>query len=138
VTIRNQKGEVISFSRFEKEAQQQAFIREKKADGVSIKHGVVSKAGSLKSQVDPTFVADIEGMLADSGASDAVMDAIWQRWLETLPDQSIRTSKIHRKGREGWNQDAFRAFGHHMFHGAHQLARLKYGLQMEEALNDAE
>lgn len=66
------------------------------------------------------------------------MDQVWQRWLETLPDQSIRTSKIHRKGQAGYNQDAFRAFGSHMFHGAHQLARLKYGLQLEEALDIAQ
>ena len=139
VTVRNQQGEVVSFSRFEKETQQKTFIREQEEAGaVSVKFGVISDAGSLRGQVDPTFVADVEGMLADSGASETVMDAIWQRWLETLPDTSIRTSKIHRKGREGWNTDASRAFGSHMFHGAHQLARLKYGLEMEEALNDAE
>lgn len=139
VTIRNERGEVVSFSRFEKESQQQAFIREQKdAGAVDIKFGVLSDAGKLREQVDPAFVADVEGVLADAGASEAVMDAIWQRWLETLPDTSIRTAKIHRKGREGWNKDAFRAFGNHMFHGAHQLARLKYGLELEEALNDAE
>ena len=139
VTIRNAQGEVTSFSRFEREAQQQVFIREQKEAGATnIQFGVLSDSAKLREQVDPGFVADVEMMLADAGASTAVMDAIWQRWLETLPDQSIRTSKIHRKGREGWNKDAFRAFGAHMFHGAHQLARLKYGLELEEALNDAE
>lgn len=139
VTIRNAQGEVTSFSRFEKESQQQAFIREQKDAGeTNIQFGVISDSAKLREQVDPAFVADVEGVLADAGASEAVMDAIWQRWLETLPDTSIRTAKIHRKGREGWNKDAFRAFGSHMFHGAHQLARLKYGLELEEALNDAE
>ena len=83
-------------------------------------------------------MADIENMLAESGASDEVMDAVWQRWLESLPDRSIRTSNIHRKGRTGYSADAFRAFSKQMFHGGHQLAKLEHGLLMEEHLNDAE
>lgn len=139
VTIRDEKGKVVSFSRFEKESQQQAFIREQKGLGADrIQYGVMSNKASLKGQVDPTFVADVENMLAEAGADDATMDAIWQRWLETLPDQSIRTSKIHRKGRQGWSSDAYRAFGKHMFHGAHQLARLKYGILLEDHVDEAE
>ncbi|WP_444668343.1 PLxRFG domain-containing protein [Cereibacter changlensis] len=139
VTIRDSSGKVISFSRFEKESDQKNEIRAaEQANPGRVEHGVMGEDGSsLRSQVDPTFVADIEGMLAAAGAGNEVMDAIWQRWLETLPDQSIRTSKIHRKNRLGFGQDAFRAFGKHMFHGAHQLARLKYGLTLEESLNDA-
>jgi|GEM_PF-310513 len=139
VTVRDDAGAVVSFSRFEREAQQQAFIRELKESGETrIEFGAIDKKKKLRGQIDPSFVADIENMLAESGAGDEVMDAVWQRWLETLPDQSIRTSKIHRKGRKGFSNDAFRAFGKHMFHGAHQLARLEYGLLMEEHLNDAE
>jgi N12 class adenine-specific DNA methylase len=138
-TVRDENGAVTSFSRFEKESQQQAFVREQKAAGAQrIEVGVMSNKDQLKGMVDPTFVADVENMLAETGASDDVMDAVWQRWLETLPDQSIRTSKIHRKGRSGFHADAFRAFGKHMFHGAHQLARLEYGLPLEEHINDAE
>lgn len=140
VTIRDADGKVISFSRFEREADQKREVaRAEQLHPGRVKFGVISKAeDGMKGQVDPTFVADIEKLLSDAGAETQVMDAVWQRWLETLPDQSIRTSKIHRKGREGWNADAFKAFGRHMFHGAHQLARLKYGLILEEHLNDAE
>ncbi|SIQ39025.1 hypothetical protein SAMN05421641_10764 [Paracoccus thiocyanatus] len=74
----------------------------------------------------------------EAGASREMMDAVWQRWLETLPDQSMRTSRIHRKNRLGFNQDAIRAFSSAMFHGAHQTARLRYGTQMEESLAVAE
>lgn len=65
------------------------------------------------------------------------MDAVWQQFLHTMPDLSLRKSRIHRKGTPGYSSDAFRAFGHHMFHGAHQLARLKYSIAMDEALEIA-
>ncbi|GGE24354.1 Adenine-specific DNA methylase, N12 class [Gemmobacter megaterium] len=139
VTVRNEQGEVMSFSRFERESQQQAFVREQEAlHPGRVQHGLVSNKGALRSQVDPTFVADVEKVLAESGANFEVMDAVWQRWLETLPDSSIRTSKVHRKGRAGYNRDAYRAFGKHMFHGAHQLARLKYGILLEDHMDEAE
>ncbi|MDO8983009.1 PLxRFG domain-containing protein [Cypionkella sp.] len=138
VTVRNSVGAVISFSKFEKESQQQAFIREMKEKGeTKIEHGTMDDAQKLRGQIDPSFVADIENMLAESGASDEVMDAVWQHWLGTLPDMSIRTSSIHRKGRAGYSADAFRAFSNQMFHGGHQLAKLEHGLLMEEHLNDA-
>ena len=139
VTIRDENGAVTSFSRFAKESQQQAFMREMKDAGEArIEFGTIDQSAKLRSQVNPAFVADMEALMSEAGAPNEVLDMIWQRYLETLPDQSIRTSKIHRKGRAGYNNDALRAFGSHMFHGAHQLARLKYGLVLEEHLNDAE
>lgn len=138
VTVRDDGDQVISFAQFETEAKQQVHIKEMEAKHPGkVQHGLMNKKGALRDQVNPTFVADVEAMLADAEVDDQVLDAIWQRWLSTMPDQSIRTSKIHRKGRAGWNEDAFRAFGKHMFHGAHQLARLKHGVLLEEALDDA-
>ncbi|WP_245999330.1 PLxRFG domain-containing protein [Paracoccus methylarcula] len=139
VTIRDNQGKVTSFSRFEKKAQQDAFMRDAEQRGLGkIEHGVLNADTNLRDMVDPRFVAEIEDLLTDAGADFEVMDAIWQHWLETLPDQSVRTNQIHRKGRAGFTSDAFRAFGKQMFHGAHQLARLKHGLKMEEMLNTAE
>ncbi|MGP9804020.1 PLxRFG domain-containing protein [Paracoccus sp. NSM] len=142
VTVRDSAGKVISFSRFEKKEAQQAAIREAEEDGAAegwqIEHGVLGGNADLKGMVDPRFVSEVEGILAETGASPETMDAIWQHWLETLPDRSVRKSRIHRKGRKGFNQDAVRAFSSAMFHGAHNLARLRYGLRMDENLNDAE
>lgn len=138
VTVRDESGEVTSFSQFESEAEQMAHVSNmEKVQTNRVTHGLMNRKGALRDQVNPTFVADVEGMLADADASPDLMDAIWQRWLETMPDQSIRTSKIHRKGRAGFSEDAFRAFGKHMFHGSHQLARLRYGVLLEESLDDA-
>jgi N12 class adenine-specific DNA methylase len=134
VTVRDTSDQVISFSRFEKPSEQQAFADEMRKAGHAVQLGVLDDGGALKSQVDARFVTDIESILEGADVSDAVRDAVWQRWLETLPDMSVRTNRIHRKGRAGFSTDALRAFGHHMFHGSHQLARLKYALDMDEAI----
>ncbi len=139
VTERDSKGAVVSFSRFETAREQRDYAAEAEARNPGrVQTGVMSNRDELKGSVDPRFVADVEALLSEAGAGAEVMDAVWQRWLETLPDRSIRNSRIHRKGREGFSKDAFRAFGKHMFHGAHQLAKLKFGLKLEEHLNDAE
>jgi hypothetical protein len=139
VTVRDASGSVVSFSRFEKKAEQRKEIaRASKDKAMSVENGVLGdKATDLKGMIDPAFVADVQELMGDFDADPLLMDAIWQRWLETLPDQSIRTNSIHRKGREGYTGDAVRAFTSHTFHGAHQLARLKYGLKMSDALDDA-
>ncbi|MCE7797848.1 PLxRFG domain-containing protein [Sphingobium sufflavum] len=127
-------GDVISFSRFEKTGPQQAFAAEMRKAGHDVEHGVLQDGGKLRNQVDARFIADIESILEGADVGDGVKDAVWQRWLETMPDMSVRTSRIHRKGRAGFTTDALRAFGNHMFHGSHQLARLKYALDLDEAL----
>lgn len=140
VTVRDEQGKVISFSRFESKAEQADHVADAQKDNPAgkVEHGVLDATDlNLKSMVDPTFAAEVVNMLDGAGADPALMDAIWQRWLETLPDQSIRKSQIHRKGREGYHGDAFRAFGKTMFHGAHQLARLRFGLRMGDALDQA-
>lgn len=138
VTIRDEEGKVISFDRFKSERKQMAFAAEqRRVEGQTVQAGVMDDSAMLKEQVDPTFVADIEEMVGDAINDPKVMDQIWQRWLETLPDYSIRKSRIHRKGTPGFSADAFRAFGHQMFHGSHQLARLTYALDMQKTIDDA-
>lgn len=138
-TVRDADGKVVSFSRFETKSAQDEFIRRAEAEKLgTVEHGVLGEGANLKAMVDPRFVSEVEVLLQDAGADVALQDAIWQRWLETLPDQSMRKARIHRKGRIGFDRDAIRAFSSAMFHGAHQLARLRYGLEMGEALNDAE
>jgi N12 class adenine-specific DNA methylase len=137
VTARDSAGKVVSFSRFESEKKQAAFAAEMRKQGVDVTTGVLADTESLKDQVDPNFVADIEAIIGEEMGDPAVMDMVWQRWLETLPDFSVRRSRIHRKGTPGWDGDAFRAFGRQVFHGGHQLARLTYALDMQKALEDA-
>lgn len=142
VTVRDAgSGQVISFSRFESARAQRAFVAEMEKEGHKIEKadmGIMARRSGMRDKVDPRFVADIENILEGFDADQTMRDAIWQRWLETMPDMSIRTSRIHRKGTAGYSGDAIRVFAHHLFHGAHQLARLKYGLALGEALEEAE
>lgn len=136
---RNPKsGEIETFSRFESEQAQKEEIRRLEEEGYQVESGVLGgQDADLKGMVDPNFVADIQELLADTGADEGIMDAVWQRWLETLPDMSVRKNRIHRKGRPGYSKDALRAFTNHVFHGAHQLARLRYGLKMGDEIDQA-
>ncbi len=135
VTVRDSDtGEVISFSRFENRKEQLAFAANAKRLG-KVQTGLLSADNELRGSVDPRFVSDIEDILGGSGVPDTVKDQVWQRYLESMPDMSMRKGFIHRKNREGYTQDALRAFANRMFHGAHQLGRLKYGSQMQESLD---
>lgn len=136
VTLKDESGNVVSFSRFEGEKAQMKFAAQHEGK-YEVITGVLSKGdGRLDQSVDPAFVAEIADILTQEGVDNEVMDAIWQRYLETMPDMSLRKNRIHRKGREGYTNDALRAFANHMFHGAHQLARLTHEIDMADALDE--
>lgn len=135
VTLRDEDGKVISFSKFESKREQEAFLASAEAKAAfSAEHGIESNEKSLRAQIAPEFMADIAKIVGEAGASDRVLDEMWQRYLSTLPDVSLRTRRIHRKGTPGYSQDALRAFSHHQFHAAHQLARLMYAVDLDQAL----
>lgn len=137
-TVRDQNRKVVAFSRFETVGERDRFAAaEAKNTKMTVETGVVED-NTARKMVDPSFVADVEQMIGEAGVSHEVMDAIWQRWLQTLPELSVRRNRIHRKGTEGFDTDAFRSFGRHMFHGAHQLARVSYGMEMTDALIEAQ
>lgn len=138
VTVRDKQGKILSYSKFETAADQRAFAEEMRRDPeVTVQTGVTDAPGQGPSTTDPNFVADVEEMVSEFVSDPQLADQIWQRYLETLPDFSIRKSRIHRKGTPGFTADAFRVFARQMFHGAHQLARLRYGMDMQQALDNA-
>lgn len=139
VTVRDVKsGEVVSFSRFEKAQDQRRFAVEMRKDkNYKVEEGALANAAETRKAVDPNFVADVEDILADLPNAEQVKDEVWQRYLQSLPDMSVRKSRIHRKGRAGFNEDAVRAFGHQLFHGSHQLARMAHSMDLEDALDQA-
>ncbi len=86
------------------------------------------------------FVADVVDIIEKTGGSgtiaEKVKDEIYQLYLSTLPDLSLRKRFIHRKKTKGYSQDALRAFARDMFHGAHQLARLRHADKLETLLEN--
>ncbi|MDF3073480.1 MAG: Bcep22 5, partial [Alphaproteobacteria bacterium] len=138
VSVRDDKGEIVSFSKFEglKDARQFEQDLRKQHPNYEITTGLAGNRDQVRGAVDPRFLADIEGILAESGVPEDVQDEVWQRYLTSMPDLSMRKRFIHRKGTAGYSGDALRAYASTMFHGAHQMARLKFGQQMEGVLDE--
>ncbi|MCO6798152.1 PLxRFG domain-containing protein, partial [Pseudomonas aeruginosa] len=78
-----------------------------------------------------TFVADVIDQLRTAHVSDAVQDQVYQLYLQTMPELSMRKHQIHRKSVPGFDPDAVRAFAYNMQHGSHQLARLRYAHKLQ-------
>gem|GEM_PF-3178675 len=132
--------DVLHFSRHEKAREMEQALAELKNEfpDAIVTSGMLSKGGELKSAMDPRVVGELDKLLASANVSDDIRDALYQRWLQTMPDLSMRKRAIHRKGIAGYNTDAFRVFASTTFHAAHQMARLKYGLELQENVNLAE
>lgn len=139
VSVKDLDGTVISFSRRETDADRRRLEREMRAahPTARVESGRLPQNHSGRDMMDPRIVAEIESLLGDAGVDAKVMDQIWQRYLETMPDLSARKRFIHRKGIAGFEGDALRAFASNQFHAAHQMARLKYGLELTELTNQA-
>ncbi|MBB3947058.1 N12 class adenine-specific DNA methylase [Rhizobium skierniewicense] len=137
VTVRDIDGAVLSFSKHETAAERDRMAREMRQDypAGKVEVGVMEAGGDMRKAMDPRIVAEIEEILGGSNVGGDVMDQIWQRYLESMPDLSARKRFIHRKGTAGYSKDALRVFSSHMFHAAHQMARLKYGLELQELVN---
>lgn len=143
VTVRDVDGSVLSFSRREKAADGDRLAADMRAayPGATVEIGVMDNTTELRQAMDPRLVAEMETIVGGAGLDSTtmtmVLDQIWQRYLTTMPDLSTRKRFIHRKGTSGFESDALRAFGSHMFHAAHQMGRLKYGLELQELTNQA-
>lgn len=139
VTARKKgSGEVVSFSRTETAFAQTRLRKQLEKEGYVVETGIVSKSNDLRKQVPADFVARIEDLLKGIEGTQQTQDQVWQLYLQTMPDYSLRKSRIHRKGRAGFEEDALRAFASHMFHGSHQLARMKYSMELGDLIDQAE
>jgi hypothetical protein len=85
------------------------------------------------------FVLKIQEMI--SGISDMpqeskvkIQDQIYQMYLETLPDVSVRHNRMHRNDTLGFEEDAMRSFSNSQHHGATQLANMLHGGDMKAVL----
>jgi|GEM_PF-260992 len=142
VSVRDDMGELISFSKRESHREAKALAAEMRQQfpDAEIDMGVMGEKTRARDQMDPRLLSEIEGILGESAMSSPemmqVMDQIWQRYLDTMPDLSVRKRFIHRSGVAGFDRDALRAYSTHMFHAAHQMARLKYGMELTELTRD--
>lgn len=139
VSVKDIDGTVLSFSKRETDAERRRLERDMRAafPNAKVESGLMPEQSGSRDMMDPRIVAEIETLLGDAGVDGKIMDMIWQRYLETMPDLSARKRFIHRKGISGFDGDALRTFASNQFHAAHQMARLKYGLELQELANQA-
>jgi hypothetical protein len=76
--------------------------------------------------------------LGSAEANSELKDAVYQAFLETMPDQAFRKQFIHRKGVAGFRVDVLRNVAHTSAKMATQLARIKYSPMLRNALSAAE
>ncbi|MBW8777504.1 MAG: PLxRFG domain-containing protein, partial [Stenotrophomonas sp.] len=114
--------------------------QQRRVQNAYAKEGWTTKAGAkldMLQAVDgasASFMDQVTEKLNEANVDKDVTDEIYQLYLRTLPDLSVRKQFIHRKGVAGYDQDALRAFAGHMNHGAYQLSRLENSQVMETLL----
>lgn len=133
-------NKLVSFSMFENAAAMETAAEElrKTYPGLEVKVGRQSMKQQLAGAVDPGFVSDLQELVAEQPNAQELGDQIWQLYLDTLPDYSMRKGFIHRKKVAGFSRDALRSFASSMFHSSYQIARLKHSLEMGDLVDQME
>jgi hypothetical protein len=131
------------FRTFESRKERDEAMEEFKKTGKLMGSGtsIKERKDALGNEVSDTFIREINEAISRNVPSEegaVLQDMIYQMYIDTLPDVSVRHSAMHRKGVLGFDEDAMRSFSNAMHHGASQLANMIYGRQMEGVLNDAE
>jgi hypothetical protein len=84
------------------------------------------------------FVTIDGASLGDSEAKERLKDAVYQVYLQSMPEQSFRRQFIHRKGTTGFRPDLLRNVAHTSTKMATQLARIKYAPLLRNAISAAQ
>jgi len=142
--------ELVGFFKREKRSERNDLVKQLQDQGFVAWPAEESETDyGAVNRVDPNFVAKVESLLVEQDIvytdketgektikpGREIADEIWQMYLQSLPEMSARKAYIHRKGRLGFTHDALRSYGFNTFHGTHQLAKLKYGYQLNDLLN---
>ena len=128
--------EAVSFSRFENKSDMKLWAKEFREEGYEVTQGLRSEnRADVVSQVDPGFAARVAQLVGGLEGGQEIADAVWQTYLMTLPEMSIRKQFMHRKGRLGFAADGLRAYANVSFRNANQLAKLEYMYRMDRELD---
>lgn len=127
------------FYMFEKKGHRDNLVAKKEREGLKVKTGHKIDKGSREEVISDGFIADVLKVVDKLNlTSNSTHDEIYQLFLNTLPDVSMRKSFIHRQKKEGFTSDALRAFANHNFHGAYQLSKLKFADIMQTQIENME
>ncbi len=131
-----EKGGTNTFLMFESQNELDRAVKDLQAREWAITARGMKMEGKATDAPSGTFVSDVIDQLRTAHVSDAVQDQVYQLYLQTMPELSMRKHQIHRKSVPGFDPDAVRAFAYNMQHGSHQLARLRYAHKLQGVLTD--
>ena len=83
------------------------------------------------------FEAIDSANLEDIDAKETIKDAVYQVYIQSMPEQSFRKLFMHRKGRAGFRPDILQNTAHASAQMASQLARIKYAPLLRNSLSAA-
>lgn len=143
VVMRNQNGEVESVSRAETMGEAQRLRSELmqkyphyKTDRIMLDKAFNASRDAVGRGFMTNLFAEVDNLGLSTAEQAEFEDTLSQLYLSSMPDLSWAKHGIHRKGTAGFSQDARRAFAQNMFHGAGYLAKLRFGDQLAQQLDD--
>lgn len=132
------KGEFTSFTKYETLNEAARGEKSLKDAGWTITASGMRSEQKASQAPPESFVADVIKIMKAASISEKTQDDVYQAFLETLPELSMRKHQIHRKNVPGFDPDAIRAFAHNMRHNSTQLARLKYSPMLTDQMTNME
>jgi hypothetical protein len=105
-----------------------------KGENVGTLRAATQNASALLTQI---FDAIDKENFGSPESKDALKDAIYQVYLNTMPEQSFRNQFIHRKDRAGFSTDVLRNVATTASRTSMQLAKLKYSPLLRNSLSAA-
>ena len=117
------------YERFETEEEMNARVNQLTKAGFKPTFGKEVEQSAMVSGATMGFITDFMDKIntanAQNEVKDQLKDDLYQMFLQTLPDRSIRKSFIHRKGTAGYSSNALRALADQGFRQSRQQARLE-------------
>lgn len=138
VSATTKEGEKV-FLMFESVTDQQRAMEALEKEGAGdIEHGKRIEQSKAMAGASGGFMTEVASIIDESGGANAeeMKDQVYQMWLRTMPDVSVRKQFIHRTGKAGYSGDALRAFAKQAFHGSYAVSKIKYGDQLQNQLHE--
>ncbi|MCE7567525.1 PLxRFG domain-containing protein [Aliivibrio fischeri] len=135
---KNKKGETqidSQFEMFESEQDMKERVSQLRDAGFKPTFGTNIEESGHISGATMGFVSDMMDKITTANMNEdakaQLKDDVYQMFLQSLPDRSIRKSFIHRKGTKGYSDNALRSIADQGFRQSRQQARL----ETEDELN---
>lgn len=113
------------FLMYETEAQAKKAATNLNEQGFDAQWGAKLESSPLTDNVSLQFINEVLTKTDDGNLPPGIKDEIYQLYLQSLPDRSLRKQFIHRKKVAGYSNDAIRAFASASIKSSYQMARLK-------------